>query len=282
MNNYTFLLALSMAIFPSQWFLNAHNSYPAEGRGVERLAHARQAGLTVFEIDVAWSPELSHTYVSHRNTAKGDETTLKTYFFDAFSDRFADVLLLIDFKGDQAPMVREIYDLVRSKRPLLTTFTPERINWGPLTVLLTGNLSAIEQFRALMPVSEPYFAIGNRQPLDNKPLASAADYFREPADNFFRVYNFDWVHVEGAKNSDAGSFTATERSRLRALVNAGHKKGYWLRFWTLNGTSREWSPSENFGSRRAVEERWRAAKEAGVEMIATDEYEWAGEFLRKK
>jgi hypothetical protein len=34
-----------------------------------------------------------------------------------------------------------------------------------------------------------------------------------------------------------------------------------------------WDPAYNFGSREAVAIRWRAAIDAGVDFIATDQYE---------
>ena len=53
--------------------------------------------------------------------------------------------------------------------------------------------------------------------------------------------------------------------------------GYWIRFYTLDGfTPNEdhgWDEGYNFGSREAVAARWSAAISAGVDFIATDQYE---------
>jgi hypothetical protein len=53
--------------------------------------------------------------------------------------------------------------------------------------------------------------------------------------------------------------------------------GFWIRFYTLDGFSqkddRGWDSGYNFGSREAVEQRWKAALAAGVNLIATDQYE---------
>jgi len=113
--------------------------------------------------------------------------------------------------------------------------------------------------------------MGNRQPASSAFRENIADYFSAPASPFYRVFNFEWKHVEGEANAKAGAFTPAERSRLRSLVEMAHRQGYWIRFWTLN---------TNFGSREALEERWRAARQAGADSLATDEYELAGEFLR--
>ncbi|HEX4379794.1 MAG TPA: hypothetical protein VH022_07170 [Candidatus Acidoferrum sp.] len=37
----------------------------------------------------------------------------------------------------------------------------------------------------------------------------------------------------------------------------------------------------NFGSRAVVEQRWRAAAKAGVDYIASDQYEELGQMLKK-
>jgi hypothetical protein len=51
----------------------------------------------------------------------------------------------------------------------------------------------------------------------------------------------------------------------------------WIRFYTLNGHdaagSQGWHAGYNFGSLAAAQVRWRAARDAGVDFIATDQYE---------
>ena len=77
-------------------------------------------------------------------------------------------------------------------------------------------------------------------------------------------------------------------TRLKSLVEDAHRRGYWIRFYTLNGHAaadtalRGWTPSYNFGSLAAVTVRWRAAKAAGVDFIASDQYEDCAKVLREK
>ena len=51
----------------------------------------------------------------------------------------------------------------------------------------------------------------------------------------------------------------------------------WIRFYTLNGHAKDggqgWGASYNFGSAESVLLRWKAAIAAGVDFIATDQYE---------
>jgi hypothetical protein len=76
--------------------------------------------------------------------------------------------------------------------------------------------------------------------------------------------------------------------RLRALVDHAHHLGYWIRFYTLDGFTPQlgkqngWFDSYNFGSLEAAQTRWQAALDAGVNLIATDQYEDLAAFMKKR
>ena len=61
--------------------------------------------------------------------------------------------------------------------------------------------------------------------------------------------------------------------------------GFWIRFYTLDGFAPSedlgWSAGYNFGSREAAAIRWKAAIEAGVNLIATDQYEDLAALMRE-
>ena len=96
---------------------------------------------------------------------------------------------------------------------------------------------------------------------------------------------------EEGGQTEAGDWTPADAVRLRALVDRAHRLGYWIRFFTLDGfnpqdssdpaTDHGWGAGYNFGSRAAVEARWKAAIDAGVDLIATDQYEDLGSFMRQ-
>jgi len=58
-----------------------------------------------------------------------------------------------------------------------------------------------------------------------------------------------------------------------------------IRFYTLNGHAPAaglgWSAGYNFGSLDAVRARWRAAIDAGVDLLATDQYELLADELKR-
>jgi hypothetical protein len=92
--------------------------------------------------------------------------------------------------------------------------------------------------------------------------------------------------VTDAHNCYAAEWTPADNERLRALVQPAHSNGLWIRFYTLDGaTDKEescngWFRSYNFGSLAAAKQRWRAAQQAGVDYLASDQYELLGASLR--
>ena len=93
--------------------------------------------------------------------------------------------------------------------------------------------------------------------------------------------NFSWAAVERGGQANAAEWTPADAARLRALVDRAHAMGLAIRFYTLNGHAPAdglgWSAGYNFGSLEAVRPRWRAAIAAGVDLLATDQYELAAE-----
>ena len=85
--------------------------------------------------------------------------------------------------------------------------------------------------------------------------------------------------VEPGGQRKAGPWTTRDEDRLRQLVSRAHQLGLWIRFYTLNGLPDRdlkvngWDKGYNFGSREKASLRWRAAIRAGVDFIASDQYE---------
>jgi hypothetical protein len=99
----------------------------------------------------------------------------------------------------------------------------------------------------------------------------------EKPTNYRRWWNNSWYAVEEGGQARAGDWTAADNARLRSLVDHAHRSGFWIRFYTLNGhsqaESKGWDNNYNFGSRDAALLRWKAAIDAGVNFISTDQYE---------
>jgi hypothetical protein len=106
----------------------------------------------------------------------------------------------------------------------------------------------------------------------------------ETPTTYRRWWNNSWWEVEEGGQTAAGEWTRNDEARLRALVERAHQLGFWIRFYTLDGfgpaEDRGWDQGYNFGSRAAVMERWKAAIRAGVDLIATDQYENLREVMK--
>jgi hypothetical protein len=146
---------------------------------------------------------------------------------------------------------------------------------GPLLVL-TGSLD-IQQvtFHDAVPLGgrlRVFGAVAGIAPPESAPAALPR---ATPATNYRRWWNHPWRVVETEGQSAAGEWTPEDAVRLAAIVADAHAHGLWIRFYTLNGVAGEregWTGSYNFGSLDAVSRRWRAAVDAKVDFIATDQY----------
>jgi hypothetical protein len=114
---------------------------------------------------------------------------------------------------------------------------------------------------------------------------SPDELLSEAPTNYRRWWNSSWYPVEEGGQSHAGDWTAADDQRLRALVDHAHQMGYWVRFYTLDGFTpaqdQGWGGYYNFGSPDAVVVRWKAAVAAGINFIATDQYEDLANYLNQ-
>lgn len=276
--------------------LDAHNAYPERGRFAERLEQALATGTPLaIEQDLAWCPGpegVRAPVVSHETECEGGEPTLEEYFFtrvaplldgalqSGSSAGWPLVTLNLDFKTNEPDHHAAVLALLgRYARWLTTaerTADPDVVaplRTGPLLVL-TGS-SDVQQrtFHDLVPAGGRLRLFGAIHGVvsDDPAVRPRAT----PATNYRRWWNHPWRAAEPGGQREAGAWTPEEAARLRALVADAHAHGLWIRFYTLNGHAgpREgWTNSYNFGSLDAAQVRWRAAADAGVDFIATDQY----------
>jgi hypothetical protein len=254
--------------------------------------------------------------VSHEAKPTGAEPTLEKHFFDKVRPMMAQALaenrrdtwpllvLHLDFKTNEPAHHRAVWELLGRHRAWLTTaervadesrvmpFTP-----GPLLVLTEngegqaaifhGQVPVGEQLRLFGTVPGPEFPAAKTSDERNAAAfaASPATLIPSRATNYRRWTNFPWAAVERGGQGKAGDWTREDEARLRSIVSRAHDMGLWVRFYTLNGHApgkgQGWTESYNFGSAAAVESRLSAAIEAGVEFIATDQYEVLARLLKR-
>jgi len=271
--------------------------------GVSRLA---------IEQDLAWSPASGgrpgRSVVSHDRELSGTEPTLEQHFFarvrplmeralsENRQEQWPLLVLHLDFKSNEPDHHQAVWDLLVRHRQWLTTaervadpaaVTPFRP--GPLLVLTENGPGQEAAFSDRLSIGDRLLVFGTTPSpallLPDDPEGRAqvlatvtpATLVPWPATNYRRWTNFAWQVVELGGQTQAGDWTPSEAARLDAIVKRAHDQGLWIRFYTLNGhdagANRGWSAGYNFGTAAAVNERWKAAIAAGVDFVATDQYE---------
>ncbi len=298
------LLFLSAALFLhaqdlSHPILDAHNCYPYEGHWTGRIDRALKTGYPIgIEQDLAWYN--GQVVVSHTDKTTGAEPTLREHFFEKVRPLVEDMLkkndranwpmiiLHFDVKDNRPELHQAVWKLLGEYETWITTAkqtdSPETqapFDVKPVLVLTEDN-DAQEQvfFKQLRPGERlRLFGSAHTNPVKAESQATTppVQLLTEHPTNYRRWWNNSWYEVEEGGQPKAGDWTAAGVARLKALVDHAHKLGFWIRFYTLDGFAPDkdqgWGNGYNFGSKAAVEIRWKAAYDAGVDLIATDQYE---------
>ena len=289
--------------------LDAHNCYPYNGRWSDRLDRALGTGVPLaIEQDLFWYTDKksgkSWSVVSHGKPVSGTEPTLQSYFLERIRPLMEAALregnhknwplitLNLDFKTNEPEHHAAIWELLGRHEDWLCTaervldsqcVTP--IDLKPLLVL-TGDSDMQEKvFHSQVPVGHKLRLFGAVHAKGGSEVAPT-EMVKHPASNYRRWWNNPWKVVEKRGQPRAGNWTQQDMQRLQSLVDHAHAMGLWIRFYTLNGhdraeeTSRGWDAGYNFGSKENVLVRWRAAMQARVDFVATDQYEAFAEIDR--
>jgi hypothetical protein len=296
----------------SRSLMDAHNCYPYYEWWHDRIDRALSAGTPLaIEQDLYWYTDpktgKSWSIVAHGAPISGHEPTMEHYFFDRVRPivqralqqgnhgNWPLITLNLDVKTEQPAHLRAIWALLSKYQDWLTTAPktsgPARVE--PLTIrpilVLTGESDAQQKvFYDDVPVGGRLLVFGAVHTFTQNPMAAPNILEPERASNYRRWWNNPWNVVEQGGQQHAGAWTPTDDKRLRALVNHAHANGLWIRFYTLDCATEKqescngWFQSYNFGTLAAAKTRWRAAQQAGVDYIATDQYELLGAFLKHK
>jgi hypothetical protein len=216
------------------------------------------------------------------------------------------IVLHFDFKDNQPALLQGLWTLLGKYQDWITTATKtadpgqlSAFDRKPILVLTEDSDAQQKVFFDDLPVGAKLRLFGSAHTTEPQTktkeelvhLAAttpAAQLLTTKATNYRRWWNNSWYEVEEGGQPKAGPWTDDDNSRLRELVDHAHSLGYWIRFYTLDGFTAEqgkengWFDGYNFGSAEAVEQRWRAAEAAGVDLIASDQYEDLARSLGKK
>ena len=300
-------------------WMHAHNCYPDQGAWQDRVTRALSTGLpwVAIEQDLVWAPNPSgaggRILVAHDTPALGSEPTLERHFFERVlpfleqslargdRERWPLLVLSLDFKTNEPEHHRAVWDLLGRYERFLTTAVKESgsgraspLHVGPLLVLTESGPGQEDAFFTRLEEGDTLRLFGTVPPPDLDEDARKRRHEIDPgiliasgATSYRRWVNFPWSAVEAGGPAESGSWSDSDEARLRTLVARAHSLGLWIRFYTLNGHRPEeglgWSDSYNFGSSSAVRLRWQAAMRAGVDFVATDQYEaFADDWKRRQ
>ncbi|WP_216839246.1 hypothetical protein [Caulobacter sp. S45] len=299
--------------------LDAHNCYPYDGKWNDRVQRALGSGFPVsIEQDLAWYVDPAtgegRVVVSHTPRATGAEPTLRDYFFKQVRpvvekalaenkrDTWPVVVLHFDFKDNQPAILEAVWKLLGEYEPWLSTAVKtddpthlSPIERRPILVVTEDSDKQAKVFFDDVPVGGKLRLFGSAHsaeppkdlPIETQMHLAATmppeQILTEAPTNYRRWWNNSWYAVEEGGQSKAGDWTPADDRRLRALVDYAHQKGYWIRFYTLDGFAPEddhgWGKYYNFGSKAQVILRWKAAIAAGVNFVASDQYEDLATYL---
>jgi hypothetical protein len=300
--------------------LDAHNCYPYNGQFADRIDRALSQSFPIgIEQDIAWAvdPETGkgRPVVTHTPNTTGSEPTLKDHFFERVRpiiekaltenrrETWPIIVMHFDFKSLDPVLLRAVWDVLGEYQAWITT-APQLADPNQLApldakplLILTEDAPIQEQvFFRDIPKDAQLRLFGSAQtartdaqsPAERAHMAATLPPDRlltvKPT-NFRRWWNNSWDEVEEGGQTKAGDWTPAAMARLKALVDYAHGLGYWIRFYTLDGfapaENKGWGMGYNFGSRARAEARWKAAVDAGVNLIATDQYEDLGAFIKE-
>jgi hypothetical protein len=305
----------------NQPMLDAHNCYPYDGKWTDRVPRALNSGYPVsIEQDLAWYVDpaagTGRVVVSHSAKPTGTEPTLKQSFFDQarpvieqaikenHQDRWPVIVLHFDFKDNRPEILAAVWKLLGEYEPWLSTAIKTQdpnqlspLDRKPILVVTEESDDQQKVFFDDVPVGAKLLLFGSAHTkapptgLVGKEIqhwqatTPVENLFSEHPTNYRRWWNSSWYTVEEGGQHGSLTWTPSANQRLLALVNHAHQLGYWIRFYTLDGFApaddRGWGNYYNFGTKEAAITRWKAAIAAGVNFIASDQYEDLAEYMKQ-
>ena len=295
----------------SRTLMDAHNCYPYFEWWSDRIDRALSAGTPLaIEQDLGWYTDAktgkSRSVVTHGNPITGEEPTMEEYFFarvrpiveqalkEGNNGDWPVITLNLDFKDNKPQHLAAVLELLRKYQAWITSApkgqgieSVQPLDVKPILVL-TGEPDAQQAvFYDQLHPGDRVLAFGAIHTGNKNPQAPPEILGAEKANNYRRWWNNPWRVVEAAGQPDAREWTPEKMARLSALVAQAHRNGLWIRFYTLDGATREelschgWFRGYNFGSLDAARARWQAAIAAHVDYVASDQYELLGAEIRQ-
>ena len=223
---------------------HAHNDYEHKRPLFDALDH----GFCSVEADIYFTN--GALLVAHDADKVDPKRTLEALYLDPLRQRVKQngggvysngppFMLLIDFKTEAKSTYAALRPVLEKYREMLTKFTSGETRTGAVTVVLSGN----RPINTVAAERERLVGIDGRLPdLDESPSPHLVPLV---SDNWTKY--FQW--------RGQGVLSEVEQGKLKTFVERAHAAGHKIRFWAVPDT----------------EAGWRAMREAGVDLINTDD-----------
>ncbi len=249
------LLAAVAVLIQAQATLTAAHSHNDYNRA-RPLAEALERGFGSVEADVCLVD--GELRVAHETRSSKKGRTLESLYLRPLWDRFhklggkvhtdgAPLVLLIDVKTDAERTYAALKAALEPFQPMLARYDDAK-RPGAVEVLLSGNVPRATVAR------EPVRLVaidGRPEDLDSNPPVDLVPWI-----SVSWLANFRWLGF--------GEMSAEDAEKLKNLVQRTHSQGRRLRFWATP----DYPPF------------WQKLREAGVDILGTDNPERLASFLR--
>jgi len=274
---------------------SAHNCYPSRSESNARLVEALNLGIDNIEIDLGWDERAGTLIVGH-DVAPREGVVYPEFeaylvpaieaYWRKYPDAFAPSVLTIDWKTAKPEALAKFKAFLdahadwfssapKAEKSALTT--------RRLTVCFTGSDSAKDLYDSMIPPGGTYrafrdkvFGQGGKFELD------AAAYIPGKSTAYHRFLTFHWGVVEQGGPALAKDWTSEDSKRLSKLVARAHEQGFRVRFYCLNGHTGTLLSGYQFVNDDAAITRWKEARKAEVDWIASDEYQEIAKVFRSE
>ncbi len=299
----------------SRTLILSHNAYPDHGKFENRLDRAIAVGAPfATEQDLAWVDGKSLMIHGARNVSANDPT-LDSYFIprvkpiiekalkEGNQGNWPLIVLFLDIKNDPPEHMAVINKWLDQYDGWLTTAVKTAdinkqspLDLKPMMVMVEDKQDDVYKRQAFydsLPVGGKIRVFGTPPKFDENPnklprekKAEALDslvlfdpeqLLHHRADNYHRWFGINWAFIEKGGQARAGEWTKASEARLKKFVDYGHRLGYYVWFYSLDGYTESenlgWDKDYNFGSKEKVLPRWKAVVRARPDFISTDQME---------
>jgi hypothetical protein len=233
---------------------HAHNDY----EHARPLAEALECGFGSVEADVHLVA--GRLLVAHDLQAVVPARTLEALYLDPLRARVKanggrvyrggpTIFLLIDVKSAAEPTYAALHAVLKNYADMLTVFRDGVATPGAITVIVSGARAP-----TIMGAQAVRYAAMDGRIGDLAPGAPGRGLIPWVSDNWEKAFGSKWP---------AGAMPKATAEKLKTFVERAHAQGRLIRFWNTPDTP----------------EAWRALRDAGVDLINTDQLTGLRDFL---